>query len=172
MNQIIDIGYLSKIHGYKGQFNFILDEDVEIDVSQVEFVFFMIDQKPVPFYVEEFRDKGNGFLLKVEGIDGEDKAKRYIGTTIGVEEEDITELKEGKFWEYLVGFKVIDQKHGEVGVIEEVQEHAGNIVASIMINEQEVMLPIHDQFITDIDQENEVLHYQAPEGLIDLYLNK
>lgn len=172
MEKLIDIGYISKIHGYKGQVTFHLDDDVTINLNALKFMFLQIDQKPVPFMLEECREKNNGYLLKFEDVNTEAAARNLVGYAVHVEQDDVEEISEGKFWEQLDGYEVIDSKYGSVGRIEEVMEHSGNIVAKTILDEHEIMLPINEQFVIEVDHEKETILYQAPEGLIELYLEE
>jgi len=37
-------------------------------------------------------------------------------------------------------------------------------------NGKEILLPISDELILEVDRENKILYISAPEGLIELYL--
>ena len=67
-------------------------------------------------------------------------------------------------------FKVIDETHGEIGTVQKVIDLSGNPLIQIDFNGSEILLPKQDEFIKEIDWDNQTLHVTAPTGLIDMYL--
>ena len=45
----------------------------------------------------------------------------------------------------------------------------GQQMFSVIINEQEVLLPFTEDLIVKIDHKAKTIFYEAPEGLIDIY---
>src|SRR5690606_1500863 len=70
----------------------------------------------------------------------------------------------------LKGFTVHDKTAGELGEIMEINEYPQQFIALISYRSKEVMFPLNDDFILEIDEENRTLKVDLPEGLIDLYL--
>ena len=68
------------------------------------------------------------------------------------------------------GFKVIDSKHGEIGTVIGVIDSKVNPLLEIENGDLEILLPKMDQFIDEIDWDNNTLHVSAPDGLIEMYL--
>ena len=62
-------------------------------------------------------------------------------------------------WQDLVGYTVEDQEAGSVGVIAHVDEQTANTLATL---EDGRMMPLHEDFILDIDTDNRVLHVNLP----------
>lgn len=69
----------------------------------------------------------------------------------------------------LIGFLVIDENHGELGQITDVQEFPQQFVASVNMDGKELMFPLSDDLILGIDSEEEIIEVELPEGLVDLY---
>lgn len=69
-------------------------------------------------------------------------------------------------WQDLVGYTVIDEQANgdwtEVGVIDMVDESTINTLATLTDGR---MLPLHEDFITDIDEEAHVLRVRLPFAL-------
>jgi 16S rRNA processing protein RimM len=42
------------------------------------------------------------------------------------------------------------------------------LMAVIEINEQELLVPLHEQLILNIDREEKIIRMEIPEGLLDL----
>lgn len=109
-----------------------------------EFVFVQRDGLFVPFRSEEIAS--------------------LMGEEIWIQRSDIEETEDGVFlWQDLVGYTVLDEReNGEwtkVGVIANVDESTINTLATL---EDGRMMPLHEDFITDIDMEAHELHVRLP----------
>jgi 16S rRNA processing protein RimM len=58
----------------------------------------------------------------------------------------------------------------EVGKIKGVNDSTAQALFEIDRNDTEILIPMNDEFISKVDKENQVIHVNTPEGLIDLYL--
>lgn len=109
-----------------------------------EFVFVLRDGLFVPFRTERISELigEEGFVLRSEMQDEEDGLLT---------------------WQDLVGYTIMDEgENGEeeqVGVIAYVDESTINTLATL---EDGRMIPLHEDFITDIDEEARVLHVRLP----------
>jgi 16S rRNA processing protein RimM len=70
----------------------------------------------------------------------------------------------------IVGFKVIDVNFGEVGVMESVIDLSVNPLLQIMNGSKEVLIPLIDGMVQEVDRKKKTLTINAPAGLIELYL--
>ena len=109
-----------------------------------EFVFVLRDGLFVPFRTERISELigEEGFVLRSEMQDEEDGMLT---------------------WQDLVGYTIMDEgENGEeeqVGVIAYVDESTINTLATL---EDGRMIPLHEDFITEIDEEARVLHVRLP----------
>lgn len=109
-----------------------------------EFVFVLRDGLFVPFRTEKISELigEEGFVLRSEMQDEEDGMLT---------------------WQDLVGYTIMDEgENGEeeqVGVIAYVDESTINTLATL---EDGRMIPLHEDFITEIDEEARVLHVRLP----------
>ena len=90
-----------------------------------------------------------------------------MGEEIWVRRCDIQEEDDGQLtWQDLVGYTVMDERaNGEwtqVGVIAHIDESTINTLATL---EDGRMLPLHEDFITDIDEQARVLRVHLPFAL-------
>jgi len=167
MNKITEVGYIHRTHSYKG--HVIARWEVEeIELAQdMDFAFLMIDNKGVPFFIEDFFEKGEGIVFKFEDIDNEYEAKKLVGLKICFDADDIIFLSNESIND-LVSYKIIDEKVGLLGMIVEVLPISGNDLAKIIYKDKEVLLPLNDALILDIKPEKKEIIYRTPEGLLDM----
>ena len=167
MDNLKQVGSIKKVYSYKG---YVIVEWLynRIEISEeIDYFFLIIDKKPVPFFVEDYFSKGHRLAVKFEDIDDEDSAKTIIGYDISLTESDIISFEEDVLNEF-IGFKVIDNKIGFLGNIEDVIQVTGNELAKITYNGKEVLLPLNEDLISSKDIEKKELKYNLPDGLLEL----
>lgn len=165
-----EIGYISKTHGLKGHVILRLNELVRIDEEAIKSVFLEINGSQVPYFIEECRLTNTGYILKLETINFVDTSKKLIGkkafalTDFILEEEE--SLKE------FIGYTIIDSQLGNIGVITDVDEKTDNVIVKVIHpTGVEIILPFNDDFIIEIDDDLKTIEFNAPEGLIEMYLS-
>ena len=167
MNDLKTLAYIYKTHSYKGHVAIRWDiERLELDLD-MHFAFLVIDQKPVPFYVEEAFLKGQGMVIKFEDIDSEDAAKALIGYEVAFSKDDILVMDNQSLNDFKT-YQVIDLDIGFLGTIEEVMPISGNDLAKISYKGKEVFLPLNEALIDSIDMYKKVIFYKTPAGILDL----
>ena len=106
-----------------------------------------------------------------KGVDSEIAAKKIVRKKVFLPEAILPELSGIEFYDHeIVGFTVIDEKVGVVGVVESVIDLKANPLLQIMKEEKEILIPLIDNLVKKVDRAKKILHVLAPDGLIDLYL--
>lgn len=137
---------------------------------KVDFLFLLINGLPVPYLIEDIEVNETDFFVKFEDVNSEVDGKKILGKEIYAEK--IKERKKSIFlsWPDLKGYKAVDEVYGEMNVIDEVNEYPMQFIARCTINEKEVLFPLNDDVVTEIDENEKIVYLQLPEGLIELYL--
>ena len=166
------LGYIAKLHGFKGEVSLFLDVTDPNDYSTLDAVYIDINDQLTPFFVESIKLKnGNFAAVRFEGLNDENSAKKILRKDVYLPAQILPELEGTNFYDHeVVGFKVIDANYGEVGVLEQVVDLPVNPLLQVMNGEKEVLIPFIEGLVKKVDREKKELHVVAPEGLIDLYL--
>ena len=154
MKNLTPIGTIRKTHGTNGEVQALMNSDLFVDTDP-DFIILELDAIKVPFRVLDWRSKGDDVLLQLKGVDSEQKANRLVGAQVFMESAD-EEGEKLKTWQDLVGLLVVDDEQGEVGVVEHVDESTANI---LLFLEDGRVLPIHEDFIVDINDTTLTTHY-------------
>lgn len=172
---ITAIGKFQKTHALKGELNAILDMDPSF-LSEGNAVIVELDGIFVPFYASGIRPKGStSYLIKLDGIDSEDEARRFVNRTIyalkselapflEVEEDDIADEDE------LIGYEIVDYDSNKIiGEIEAIDSSTSNLlfIVTSPIGDT-IYIPAAEEFIIEINDEDKKISMRLPEGLIDL----
>ncbi|MES2760553.1 MAG: 16S rRNA processing protein RimM [Bacteroidota bacterium] len=163
-----EIGYISKTHGLKGHVILRLNELVNID-EDIKSVFLDLNGSQVPYFIEECRPNNTGYIVKLETIDTVETSKKLIGKKAFALPDFILEADESL--KEFIGYAVIDTRLGNIGNIADVDEKTENAIIKVLHpSGAEIILPFNDDLIIEIDDDMKTIEFNAPEGLIEMYL--
>lgn len=94
-----------------------------------------------------------------------------IGASLYLPLDLLPELKGDQFYFHeVVGFTAVDKEFGEIGTITYVNDSNTQAIFEIDRDGNQVLIPMVDDFIKKVDREAKQMHFELPEGLIDLYI--
>ncbi|MFA8299640.1 MAG: ribosome maturation factor RimM [Hyphomicrobiales bacterium] len=164
-------GRLTKPHGMDGEVNFVLDVDDSSQYHELSMVLLDTRTGLIPFFIEEMNLRGNKGFIKFQDISSLDKAEELAGCELYLPLSVLPKLSGNKFYFHEVkGFKITDEKYGEVGVIDDILEYPNQAIFQVNDGSHEILIPISDNIIKKVDRETKNIDIIAPEGLIDIYL--
>ena len=68
-------------------------------------------------------------------------------------------------------YAIIDNELGNIGNISEIDEKTENVIIKVIHpTGVEIILPFNDDFIIEIDDDLKTIHFNAPKGLVEMYL--
>lgn len=172
-NECFNLGYISKRVGNFGDLAFVLDVDDPKRYLKLESVFVELNNTLVPFFIKKIQLRGNTAVVSIEGIDTIEKAEEIVRSGIYLPLSFLPPLTGKKFYFHeMPGYTVIDKKYGAIGVVEEVLDYPQQAIFQIKFGEHEILIPAKDEFIVSINRSTKQLELDAPEGLIDIYIDK
>jgi 16S rRNA processing protein RimM len=172
-----DCFYLGKIvskHGFKGDLLVKLDSDDPGQYEELESVFVSLGNNLIPFFIRKSQlHKTNLLRLTLEDINSEEAADRLMGAKLYLPLALLPKLTGNRFYYHeVIGFRLMDEVHGDVGEIKGVNDQAAQPLFIADKAGREVLIPVSDDFILEVDREAQTIHIRTPEGLIDLYLGE
>ncbi len=170
MNQShwVRIGKLVRKHGIKGHLVLILDAAGLAFIEQGH-LFVEIDGIKVPFFIDEhwfFNPKE--VLLLFEDYHDTEKAGKLLGKDVWIKATETTGESKEPGLEDLLGFMIVDKKHGQIGPVLDILELSGNNLFRTEYRGEELLLPAVEEMIQSIDTRKALVHVRLPEGLLDL----
>lgn len=169
VEDVYRIGLINKPHGVHGELLFTFDDDI-FDRMEADYIICMMDGILVPFFFESYRFRSDSTaLIKLEGIDTEQQARRMTNVEVFFPKEHVEELEDNELtWSCFVGFLIKDVNEGEIGKVIDVDDSTINTLFVVDHNDTEVLIPAQEDFIIDLDREKRVITMQIPAGLLDL----
>ena len=157
---VISIGRITRTHGKRGEIQCQTSNEYW-DNAEATFLILSIDNILVPFRVLNWRGKGSDSLIfQLDHINDEQSAQPLIGCQAYMLVSDLSEEDELlPTWQSLTGYRVLDTDQGELGTIIHVDESTINTLITL---DNDQLIPLHEDFIIDIDQENKLLTICLP----------
>lgn len=159
-----------KTSGFYGEIVCSLDQAPGKDLKKKKFLFIILEGMPVPFAIEKMELNEDEMFLKLADVTNEEQAKKLVRKEIYSEISTSKTSDEISGWEGILHFKAIDRNFGELGEIIEVLEYPMQMIARCEVNGIEVLFPLNEEIVTDIDVVNKLIRVDLPDGLLDVYL--
>lgn len=170
-----DCFYLGKIvkkYSFKGEVLAKLDTDQPELYETLDAIFLELRNNLVPFFVERSQlHKSELLRIKFEDVDTEADAESLLKSGLYLPLELLPKLEGNKFYFHeIIGFTIEDKNFGEVGIVKAVNDATAQALFEIDRNGIEILIPMNDEFILNVDRKNKTIVVETPEGLIGLYL--
>jgi 16S rRNA processing protein RimM len=124
----------------------------------------------IPYFVSQVKATNDEeYVINVEDVDKVESAKRLVTKHVYVDEAVLSgyEKEAPLMW---IGFTVKDKHKGNLGPIEDVMQTGSQWLAKLTYKDAEVLIPLIEQTIEQIDVKAKVIKTDLPEGLLDIYL--
>ena len=162
-------GRISKINSYDGSVTVRLEKNFIENIPEMGSVFLEIEGKPVPFFISEIDYRGAETMKIIFAeYDKSGKNKQFAGCRVfltstvegGDSEPEFTAIE---------GFTVIDQDKFIVGIVKAIIENPGQMMIEVISpSNKEVLIPLHDDLIINVDPDKKIIEMNIPEGLTEL----
>jgi 16S rRNA processing protein RimM len=136
-------------------------------------VLFIEDYKKalLPYFVTSSRKKtADAVFISLEGINTRERAQQLVSRAVWIPEELYHQLASKNAPANLLGYQIVENDK-EIGLITEVIEQPQQLVCKVFIQEQEVLIPLHEDTLLSIDHAAKKVIVQLPDGLLDIYLS-
>ncbi len=169
-SSLFPLGKINKAHGLSGEVSFTLNSDLLFD-EELPCLFVVVDGIPVPFFLEEMRfsTDTSGFL-KFEDVDNAEQARTLAGLPLFIEKKYLNEedIQQNDI-EFYKGFKLVDEAGNTIGNVKYIETSTENHLFVVENAEKEILIPVSEDYILDIDEVNRMIYMQLPEGLLELW---
>jgi 16S rRNA processing protein RimM len=164
----VKIGSLLKPVGTRGEIKTDIPDEFLEDFVNAAHVFILINGSYVPYFIESVRET-NQILVKFEDMDDPEEASTVSQKDIFMEEKNITssEFANQKDKEQLLDYTIISNREN-IGTIIAVEIFPQQIMAVVQKDSKPFYLPLVDQFIMEINEEDKIIYMDLPDGILDI----
>jgi 16S rRNA processing protein RimM len=172
-NQCFSLGKITKSHGLKGEVIIYLDVDDPEKYAKLDALFLDIKGQLIPFIIEQIQIRGKKSILKIEDINTIEQAEPYINAEVWLPLNALPKLKGKSFYYHdVIGYSIFDlTANAAIGNIKAIYESTGNDLFAVDHEGIEILVPIVDEFISEINHNEKQITLKLPEGLLEVYLN-
>ena len=172
--ELIEIGNYNKTHGINGEISATFDYDINI-IKELDCFISEINGIYVPFFTENIRQKTNNTLLmKISDLNDDESVKKLVNHTIYAHKKhfiipaEIDDDSDEIPLDFFIGFIIENTMKERIGKIIDVDCSTENYLFEVDYINSSVLIPANDDFIINIDFENEILTMSLPEGLLEI----
>ena len=165
------LGEVLKSHGKEGEIIISSEKGLPEDFFKMESIFIEINGGLVPFFIKHALLKSaQTAILKLEDIDSIEEANELNGCAWYLPKEEWEKLMKSGYesYETLEGFTLIDQHDNEIGKIEGILEIPSNTLLQVRYGNNLIEVPLNEETIYGIDEENQTIKNHIPDGLLEL----
>ncbi|MCF6367142.1 MAG: hypothetical protein L3J35_13205 [Bacteroidales bacterium] len=165
---LVKIGEIVKAHGYKGELVIKLLITFE-NLKKTELLFFEIEGILVPFFFscKPKKFKSASIIAKFNNLNSDVEVKELMKCSIFTTKENVIP-EEVNIFDTLEGYEVYDNGVflGKAGNYLNIPSNP--ILTVISGSNTEILIPINEDFLKEIDKKNQKIIFNLPPGLIDV----
>lgn len=161
----VQIGTVLKSNGTDGQVLISLKAIGTEDISENEPVFIYFDGLPVPFFMSDISVRSaTRALVHLTDVNSLKDADELTGKALYYPEDYF----EDEDFQDFTGWTLRDGKT-EIGTVEGIEDIPGNPCLEIKTTAGgNVLIPLHEDLVTLIDEKNKIIEMALPDGLLDV----
>ena len=165
------VGRIVKTHGIKGEVTLRIDNDDFDDIEELNYFLLDLNDKLIPFFIENIGYHSNKSFILFQDINTLEAASQLVGKAAYLPLDLLPEREGSDFYSHeVIDFVVIDDEKGELGKVKEIIEYPTQSLIQIIKDDKEILIPIHEDIVKNVDREGKKICIKAPSGLIDMYL--
>ena len=167
VQDFVEVGKIVKTHGVNGEVIVELDNPAILE-DTTEPVVLEIEGLRVPFFIAQARAvSAQRARVQFDCTRTEQRAKTLVGCKFFVSPDVFDDIDD----EYaspsaIVGFTVVDKRHGDIGKVLSVDNL--NINPIMVVGEKQALIPFHTEFVSKIDFRKRQVRVALPDGLLNL----
>lgn len=165
-HNLLQIAQVLKSNGTDGELVLGFRNIAPEDINTEEPVFIFFDGLPVPFFIESFSRRGNNkALVRMTGIDNLTDADEVSGKAVYIKASEDEQFSMDDL-SMLIGWTLMDAGNNEVGIISDFFDIPGNPCIEVGTVSGTAMIPLNEDLIISVDEDNKILTMTVPEGLV------
>jgi len=164
----ISVGILRKPHGLSGAFSFLLTRELRSLKKYPPHFFLEARGAYIPYFVSkiDFKDIFGGYI-NFEEITKLEDARALVNSQLYLEDKTVSQFfkKVANEYSFLIGYTAYDHDT-ELGPVTDILSHPAQILAEISVKGTDVLIPLVDDLVIEIDKRKKKIVFDVPVGLV------
>jgi 16S rRNA processing protein RimM len=162
------IGEIVGAHGIRGEARLRPYNSQSSALRDVAELFLVEGSTVYPKDVEQARPHGRVWIVRLSGVGTPEEVRTLVGQRVAVRETDLPQLESGQFYCYqLIGLQVVKDGGEVIGRVADVLSTAANDVLVVDARGKEVLIPMIDAIVADVDATRGRIVVRPMEGLFE-----
>ena len=168
MEDFFRVGAIANTHGIKGEVKVFPTTDDPKRFTWLKQVFLDTGKEKIELEVEKVRFFKNLVIVKFKGIDNINDIEKYKGCDLLVTRENAIPLEEGEYYlADIIGAEVYTEDGNGFGTLTDVLETGANLVYVVEHEGEEVLLPVIERCVKDVNVEEKKIVVHILPGLLE-----
>ncbi len=169
--RLLNIGKIVNTHGIKGEVKVWPQTDfpeVRFKAGSKLLMFPPETGEPITIEVTASREQKKMFVLKLKGFDNINQVEKYKGWELKVSDAERVPLPEGEYYfRDIVGCAVETEEGEQLGTVTDILSPGANDIWVVkMPKGKELLLPVIDDVVLDVDIVSRKIKVHLMEGLL------
>jgi len=171
LDEYFFLGKITKTHGFEGKVNVWLDVDNPQEYSNLDMVFVELNNNLIPYFIKNMSLLNNKAVFTLNDVNDIETAEELVQKDLYLPLSLLPKREGNSFYFHEVeGFKMLDTKLGEIGVIKTVLDTPGQSLFQVFNSDgKEILMPMNGDIIQKVDRKKQVITVNAPDGLVEIY---
>jgi len=167
--EFLEVGKIINTHGLRGDVKIVTWTDYPEDFEEIERVYIRRKTGDEMLNITNVKYQKNNIIVKFKEIADINEAEKYKNLVVYADREDLPELEEGAHYiADLIGLMVVDEDGEVIGELVDVFNTGANDIYDVKrAGKKNLLLPVIDEVVKDIDLENKKITVHVMEGLDD-----
>ena len=169
MNKL-EVGKIVNTHGLRGEVKIVTWTDTPDVFEDIKYVYAVKKNEEISLTVKGIKYQKNNIIVKFAEIESIDEAEKYKNCILKADREMLGELPEGVYYiADLIGCEVYEDNGKMLGKISDVFNTGANDIYAVSAPERkDLLIPVTDETVIDVNIEDKRVTVHLLEGLDEL----
>ena len=169
IEDMLRVGVVTKPHGLRGEVKVYPTTSDVTRFETLDEVHLVTKDELLVLHVESVKYFKNQVIVKFKEYSRIEDVENFRQCDLMVTRENAIELGEGEYFLYdVIGYDVVDEDDTKIGEVTDVLETKANPVFVVALTDgAEVLFPVIDECILEVDTEAEAVYVHVMDGLLD-----
>ena len=167
--EFLEVGKIINTHGLRGDVKIVTWTDYPEDFEEIDRVYIKRKTGDEVLNISYVKYQKNNIIVKFKEIADINEAEKYKNLIVYADRNDLPELEEGAHYiADLIGLEIVSEDGKHIGELVDVFNTGANDIYDVKRSgKKNLLLPVIDEVVKDIDLENKKITVHVMEGLDD-----
>lgn len=163
----VEVAQIIKLKGFDGSCTVHVDEDYDQDFLKARAYFMMYKGNMLPFFKSKRKTIQDGYVMKFDSITEKEFYREVMPRSIYLHKDEVAEIYVEQEIDESQRMQCFNGDE-PLGTLLRMEEYPQQTMAIIEYKGKEILIPMVEDLIEEIDHEKQVIKFKLPEGFLDL----